>query len=104
MTVLRFTPRARLQLMEIWHYSERRWGERRASAYLDAINTAIEQAAAGSRRTRSCTQYGDGLRTLKSGSHNVYLRFDQPANEVLIIGVLHQKMDPARHLTKDEGQ
>jgi len=96
-----FTPRAKLHLLAIWDYSVEQWGERRTDDYLREINTTILNAANGRRILRPCDQYGAGMKSLRSGSHTIYLRYDAEADAFLVLGVLHQHLEPSRHLKED---
>lgn len=103
MTDFRLTPRAKRHLIDIWDYSVGRWGERRAERYLRAIDDTIALVVAKERRPRLCGQYGPGMSYIRAGSHNIYLRYDAVADLYWVIGVLHQRMDQARHLPTPEG-
>lgn len=102
MSGVRFTPQTRLQLNAIWRYSVRNWGERRADSYLRAIDDVIAAVASGEKQTRACEQYGHGLQSVRSGSHYVYLRHGSTADVFIVMGVLHQGMEPSRHLRNEE--
>src|SRR5688572_31786847 len=99
---IRFTPHAKLHLIEIWRYSQARWGDERASRYLRTLDDAIRAVALGKRKLRRCEQYGAGLHFLRTQSHNIYLRYDAAGGVLHVIGVLHKRMDPARHLKHDD--
>ncbi|WP_414731487.1 type II toxin-antitoxin system RelE/ParE family toxin [Vitreimonas sp.] len=74
MTGFRLTPHARRHVIEILEFSIAQWGERRADRYIQAIDAAIAAVARGEIKARDCEQYGAGLRFVRSGSHNIYLR------------------------------
>ena len=101
MTDYRFTLQAKRQLIGIWDYSVSRWGQRRAERYLKAINATVALVAAKKRQARTCEHYGRNLSFIRSGSHNIYLRYDAAADLYWVVGVLHQRMDQARHLTPE---
>jgi toxin ParE1/3/4 len=102
MTGFSYTPEARLHLLEIWDYSAQRWSERQADRYLAAIEASIALVAEGKLRARPCLDLLPGLHFVRSGSHNVYLRWDHEADMVRILGVLHQRMEPSRHLRDEQ--
>lgn len=87
---------AELDLADIWSYSAARWGEEQAEEYLDSIGLAVEQLAtypeAGTRRD----SVREGYRVLFVGSHAVYYRLT--VSTVWIVRVLHERMDPFKHL------
>jgi toxin ParE1/3/4 len=101
MTAIRYTPTAQRQLDEIWAYSMAHWGEARTNRYLMAIEEAIEAVASGRRRARPCADLWPRLKFVRSGSHNIYLRLDAAGDVLQVMAVLHQRMEPSRHL-KDE--
>jgi toxin ParE1/3/4 len=103
MTSFRFTPEAKRHLSQIWRYSANAWGVRRADKNLKAINKAVADVAAKRRQARGCEEYGAGLLRIYSGSHAVYLRYEPQSEFFVVVGVLHQQMDPVRHLHEPEG-
>ncbi|MBX9747894.1 MAG: hypothetical protein K2X34_13395 [Hyphomonadaceae bacterium] len=44
------------------------------------------------------------MRSVASGSHTIYLRYDARSDIYEVIGVLHQSMDPPRHLSANDEQ
>jgi len=104
-TAYRLTIAARRNLGEILDYSLDRWGERRAETYLRDIHGALNALCRGESNVQPCEHFGAGLSFIRSGSHNIYLRYDAKLDLYLVIGVLHQSMDPPRHLTApDDGE
>lgn len=104
MTAFRLTPQAKRHIAEILDYSIDAWGERRAEAYVREIIDTIEAVARKERQIRRCDQFGRGMRFVASGSHNIYLRYDARSDVYEVLGVLHQSMDPPRHLTANDEQ
>lgn len=104
MTGYRLTPQAKRHIAEILHYSIDAWGERRAVAYVREIAATMEAVTRNERQIRRCDQFGAGMRSVASGSHNIYLRYDAASDMYEVIGVLHQSMDPPRHLTANDEQ
>lgn len=102
MTGYRLTLTARRHLGDILDYSVAQWGQRRAAAYLRDIDRALKALANKQRQPAPCEDYGAGLSFIRAGSHNIYLRYDPASDIYLVIGVLHQSMDPPRHLTAPE--
>ncbi len=102
MTTYRLTISARRHLDEILGYSVSKWGQRRGATYLRDIDRALRALANKERQAVPCEDYGDGLSFIRSGSHNIYLRYDAASDVYQVIGVLHQSMDPPRHLTAPE--
>ena len=101
MSAYRFTPTAKERLAAIFRYSAAKFGERRAARYMGAIDEVVKPAAAGESVLRPCEHYGPGLHSVRSGSHVIFIR--READFLVVVGVLHQMMEPSRHLSADDG-
>jgi toxin ParE1/3/4 len=97
----RLTETADWQLQEIWRYSRERWGVGRADAYLAEIEGALNKAIKAPTLLRPRPELGEGLVARKVGSHVAYGVVRDDA--LLVIAVLHGRMDPKRHLLRNEG-
>jgi toxin ParE1/3/4 len=75
-------PQARLDVDEIWDYTQARW---------DAVTRIAENAALG----RRCDEIRPGYRRLVVGSHVLFYR--SAGRDTAIIRVLHKRMDFNRH-------
>jgi toxin ParE1/3/4 len=101
MKAYRLTEAADGHLREIWRYARDRWSAAQADAYLARIEAAIEAAIATPTLLRPRPEIGAGVVARRAVSHIVYGRV---AGEMLIvIGVLHARMDPRRHLHTEAG-
>ncbi|NMD56825.1 MULTISPECIES: type II toxin-antitoxin system RelE/ParE family toxin [Tsukamurella] len=96
MNAFRLTPAARHDLSSIWDYTEERWDVRQAEAYLVEIRAAIERIAEDPDRGRACDDVRDGYRRYAIGSHLIFYR--ARSGGIDVVRVLHQRMDPTRHL------
>ena len=96
MTNYRLTPAAQRDLSSIWDFTEERWDIGQAETYLVEIRAAIERIAADPFRGRNCDQVRDGYRRYSIGSHLIY--YVASSDRVDVIRILHQSMDPTRHL------
>lgn len=92
----RLTPAARYDLASIWDFTEERWGARQAESYLNEIRSAIERIADDPHRGRSCDEIREGYRRYSVGRHILF--YVVSAGDVDVIRILHQRMDPERHL------
>ncbi|OUE18089.1 Toxin ParE1 [Clavibacter michiganensis] len=92
----RLTPAATKDLSEIWDYTEERWDADQAETYIREIGAAIERVAEDPKRGRDCDDIRPGYRRYSIESHTVYY-VDRPET-VDVIRILHQRMDPSRHL------
>jgi toxin ParE1/3/4 len=81
---------------QIAQQTRRQWGEGEKQKNLAQLNgafrTLIEMPGIGVSRDDIST----GLRTFPFGSHLIFYRETRSA--VMIVRVLHERMDPARHL------
>ncbi len=96
MIVVNKTARAELDLLDIWLYTFRTWGESQADSYLDELDQGIrllvENPQLGSDYSHIC----DGYRRLSINYHRVFYRLFGDALE--IVRVLHESMDIDTHL------
>jgi toxin ParE1/3/4 len=92
----RLTPAAQRDLSEIWDFTEERWDAGQAEKYIAEIRAAIERVAADPARGRACDEIRQGYRRYGIGSHLLF--FVETDDSVDIVRVLHQRMDPTRHL------
>jgi len=86
-------------LEQIGEYTAREWGLLRKRQYLDQLKTVF----AGFRDTPGLgaarDEIGQGLRAHPVGLHVVFYRNSNDA--VIIVRVLHQRMDPAHQFKPD---
>ena len=92
----RLSPAAQRDLSEIWDFTEERWSVGQAEKYLDEIRAAIERIAADPARGRVCDEIREGYHRYGIGSHLVF--YVVTAGTVDVIRILHQRMDPTKHL------
>lgn len=85
-------PGAEADIRGIARYSLEHWGERKARAYLAAIDTATAAVAQGRGAFARMDDVVPGLRVAASGRHRIFClsRTDRPA---LVLAVLHERMD-----------
>jgi toxin ParE1/3/4 len=96
----RLTEKDDAQPQEIWRYTRDRWGKHRADAYLASIDAALTTAIATPTLLRRRPELGDGIVSRKAHSHVVYgIVID---DTLIVLAVLHGRMDPKRHLIGDE--
>ena len=87
-----FPPRARREMIDIWHYTADHWGEDQAERYIRQIEHDLTAAAAGSPLVRRF----DGYLRITSGRHVCIFRRDAEGR-VIVLRVLHQSQDiPAK--------
>jgi toxin ParE1/3/4 len=91
------TPAAVADLEDIWDYTCDYWDADQAEAYLRDLAQAMKRAADRPDLGRNCDDIRPGYRKLATGSHTLYYRFTGDG-AVEIVRILHQRMDPDRHL------
>lgn len=96
MTIYRLTPAAQRDLSSIWDYTEEHWDVLQAETYINEIRAAIERVAEEPARGRTCDDIREGYRRYGIGSHLLF--YVERAGGVDVIRILHQRMDPTRHL------
>jgi len=93
---IEFTPKAQRDIEEIWDYSFERFGFEKAEAYLRELQRAAETVAEDPRRGLACDNIRSGYRKFPVGSHIVFFRASEI--RIVIVRILHQRMDFERHL------
>lgn len=96
MSRYRLTPAAQRDLSSIWDYTEERWDALQAETYAIEIQAAIERIADRPDRGRPCDEVRTGYRRYAVGSHLVF--YVDTGSGIDVIRILHQRMDPTRHL------
>lgn len=92
---LRFSPRAKADLEDIWVYSFENWSRKQADTYCGNINKACKDLASGKKQgylsgiLPDCKKYN-------CGSHVIF--YTESALHCNIVRILHQRQDAARHL------
>lgn len=96
MAAAKYSPKALRDLNEIWDYTEEHWGLEQAETYTTRIRNGIERVAAGELRGKKREDVGEGIMSLKIGSHYVFYR---KVRDFVHVGrILHERMDPSRHI------
>lgn len=91
----RLSPRAEIDLEDIWLYSFETWGKDQADKYHGEIVTAFEELGQGKRHVRPVLARAGYSKSLV-GKHVIFFR-NEPQS-IDIIRILHQQMDEDRHL------
>ena len=96
MRKVRVHARAESDLIDIWLYSFREWGELQADEYIDELNAAIISLSSNPQRGTRREGVRAGYRALFVKRHAIYYKLSSATVE--IVRVLHEQMDPDRHL------
>jgi toxin ParE1/3/4 len=95
MTAHRFTRSAQEDLIDIWLYTQETWGEAQADVYQDALHLCCERIAAGRAQAKPVPGL-DGVRSHRCQHH--YLFFVEQDSAVIIVAVLHERMNLVERL------
>lgn len=90
-------PAAKMDLKDIYRYGLRQWGQAQSEHYLETLKSKFwlltEQPLIGAERAELLAD----IRSLPIESHILFYRVTP--NSVEIVGVLHRRQDPVRHIT-----
>ena len=103
---------AEADLRQIVRWTTRQFGSAQAASYGQLLRDALKALEAGANITgaRRREEIGAGYRTLhiarnrRRARHFILFRVVDPAEErvIRVVRILHDAMDPARHLFDDE--
>lgn len=91
-----FTERAERDLEGIVDYTIQHWGSSQADAYLDGLEARAQLLAENPNLGVKREALFEGLRSFPYESHILY--YMKRSSGITIVRVLHQYMDPMKHL------
>ncbi len=94
------THAARRDLKEIAEHTESTWGSAQKRAYLSQIRQKLQSLRESPGLGTSRPEVRDGCRSLGSGRHQIFYREARTA--VIVLRVLHDRMNVHRHLGQEE--
>jgi toxin ParE1/3/4 len=83
-------------LAEIGVYTIERWGMAQADIYVGSLIGDMHALATGTAYATKVMAIA-GMRRMRSGSHHIYYRIEPDA--LIIVRIVHERMDPLRHLS-----
>jgi toxin ParE1/3/4 len=92
----RLTPAAARDLEAIWLHTLERWGLDQAHRYIDDLAAAFDRLATSPQLGMRCDHIRRGYRRSRAGRHAIYFRVTRYG--IVVIRVLHDRMDAPRHL------
>jgi len=94
---VRYSRRANADLEDITDYTARTWGAEQAKTYIRAIRTKIQEIAKGD----VVAQRLDGIngRMFKARVNRHLIIYEETAEVVSILRILHESMDIPRHIS-----
>lgn len=91
---------ARADLASIRRFSTRSWGRDQTSRYIDALRDTLKGLVRGTVLTRARDDLRPGVLMATSGRHSIFFEADD--SRILVVRVLHDRMDYRRHLGSAE--
>jgi len=99
MSDFKLTPDAKASLMQIAVYTQQRWGIEQRNTYLKLIDDCFHTLSQTPTLGKMRPEIHHTLRSYPIGKHMVF--YIVKPDFIVIANVLHEKMDPARHLRGD---
>ncbi len=97
-------PAARERILEVWDYTDKKWGEQQADAYVRELVAEIETVSAQRHRWRPVLDEAlKGVYFFRHRHHYVFFR-ELTKKRLGVISVLHEKMDLPARLREDAGR
>ena len=100
MASYRLSKRADADILEIVAFTVKRFGIEQGRRYHDGLRRVFQVLAEHPTRGRGAGELAPNLRRWKYESHTVF--YVPEPQGILIVRVLHQAMDTARHSMKDD--
>lgn len=94
----RFSKKAYEDLKLIWLYTSDKWSVNQADIYYKLIMDAIEKISKNSYLVKELKYVKGNYLFSKVKSHFIFFKILKESNEILIIRILHKKMDIVKHL------
>jgi toxin ParE1/3/4 len=91
-----FTDKAERDLESIIDYTVHEWGVSQANTYLDGLESRAQLLAENLGLGAARETLSEGLLSFPYESHILY--YKKHARNIVIVRVLHQHMDPIKHL------
>ena len=91
-----FTDKAERDLDGIINYTVQEWGASQANTYLDGLESRAQLLAENPDLGTARETVFEGLLSFPYESHILY--YKKHARGIVIVRVLHQHMDPLKHL------
>ena len=91
-----FTDKAERDLEGIIDYTVQEWGVSQANTYLDGLESRAQLLAENPDLGTARETLSEGLLSFPYESHILY--YKKHARGIVIVRVLHQHMDPVKHL------
>ncbi len=98
---VRILPGAHARLVEIWDYTERKWGVEQANKYVCEIVAAVESIPSNPHRVKRVRRKGlAAVSYFRHRHHYVFFRTIE-RDDIGVISILHESMDIPSRLKED---
>ena len=87
-------------LKSIRRYSKRTWGREQTTRYMAHLRDTLKGLVRGAVVARNRDDLRPGLQIATSGRHCIF--FEATESRILVVRVLHDRMDYRRHLDADD--
>ncbi len=92
----RLTLAADADLVHIWNYTAKTWGQNQAKEYLKRLERCFIDVAKNPKKGRPRNEILPDLFSYQEGKHVIF--FKKRPTQIFILRVLHERMDIPRHL------
>ncbi|HLC15243.1 MAG TPA: type II toxin-antitoxin system RelE/ParE family toxin [Thermodesulfovibrionia bacterium] len=96
MTPFKLSTEAEQDLRSIYLYTYRNFGEEQADKYLSGLENAFQMISSNPRIGRERPDIDPLVRCMEHGKHVIF--YDLHEDHILIVRVLHGRMDVKKHL------
>jgi toxin ParE1/3/4 len=91
------SPKAKVDLSQVWDYTFAEWGAEQSEKYIRELWAAIEEQCSDLTKSVDISDVRKGYRKVRSGSHVIFFKVTK-GGILDVVRILHQKMDFDRHL------
>lgn len=93
---IRYRPRAKRDIDQIWSYTIETFGQVKAIEYVRSLQAALLLVEANPSLARDAHIGRPGLKRYRSGSHVLFFHLED--TYVDVVRILHERMDFSRHV------
>ena len=91
------SPKAKVDLSQVWDYTYAEWGEEQAEKYIRDLWATMEEQSHDLTKSVDISDVRKGYRKARSGSYVIFFKVTK-GGALDVVRILHQKMDFERHL------
>ena len=91
------SPKAKAGLSDVWDYTYSEWGVDQAEKYIRELWATMQEQTRDLTKSVDSGDVRKGYRKVRSGSHVIFFKVTRDG-VVVVVRILHQKMDFDRHI------